>query len=179
MLQEIESLLAKAQHWHIFVLLTGLFLLPRYTWVGSGHPVVAAGMSALFFVAFLMWLWVILKTSHKMLPPENTPPLPQLMKLFLFVGGWGVVSTLMISATDSVTGLMRLLNIASFSCIVYLLVIVAKSYVRTQSDSSITFMDYAGIAVLLWIFPLGVWLIQPAVNKMYSATGSDSGIQDV
>lgn len=178
MLQETEALLAKAPHWQIFVLLIGLWLLPRYVWVGAVHPIVVASMSALFLATYLMWLWVILKITYEILPTENTIPLTKITKLFLFIGGWSAISTLMISVTGSATGLMRLLNIASFFGMVYLTVIVAKHYVKTQTDSPITYMDYAGIALLLWIFPLGIWLVQPAVNKMFTIAESNTGFKD-
>lgn len=53
-------------------------------------------------------------------------------------------------------------------CMFYLLYFVSKSLVLAETSKPASFYDYAGPFFLLWFFPIGIWIVQPKVNRLYS-----------
>ena len=62
----------------------------------------------------------------------------------------------------------------SMACIFYCLHFVAKALKTAEWQQSVSFSDYLGEFFLLCFFPVGIWFIQPRVNKLFSQT-TDNG----
>ena len=58
-------------------------------------------------------------------------------------------------------------HLLAMSCMFYLLYFVSKSLVMVETNRAVSFYDYAGPFFLLWFFPIGVWFIQPRINRLY------------
>lgn len=68
-------------------------------------------------------------------------------------------------------GLLELilpLHLFAMICMFYLLYFVSKSLVLAETSKPASFCDYAGPLFLLWFFPVGIWIVQPRVNRLYS-----------
>ena len=61
-------------------------------------------------------------------------------------------------------------HLFSIFCIFYCIYFNAKSLKTAELQRAITFSDYVVEFFLLWFFPIGVWFIQPRINKMFDAT---------
>jgi len=44
----------------------------------------------------------------------------------------------------------------------------SKSLVMVETGRRAKFYDYAGPFFLMWFFPIGIWFIQPRINRLYS-----------
>jgi len=53
-------------------------------------------------------------------------------------------------------------------CLAYGFYFVSKSLMLAERGDSISFRNYAGLFVLIWFFPIGVWVVQPRVNLLYA-----------
>ena len=60
------------------------------------------------------------------------------------------------------------LHIACMACLFYLLYFVSKDLVFAETGKHVSFYEYAGPFFLLWFFPIGIWFIQPKVNRLYA-----------
>ncbi|MNL47293.1 hypothetical protein D3C87_1700740 [compost metagenome] len=60
------------------------------------------------------------------------------------------------------------LHLFSIFCLIYTLYFNAKSLKAVETRKPVTFSDFAGEFFLLWFFPVGVWIIQPRINKIFS-----------
>lgn len=49
----------------------------------------------------------------------------------------------------------------------YLLYFVAKGLVTIETGKEAFFSDYFGVFMLFWFFPIGVWFLQPKMNRLY------------
>ena len=58
------------------------------------------------------------------------------------------------------------LHIFSMFCIFYCLYFVAKTIKTIELQRQVTFSDFAGEFFLIWFFFIGVWILQPRINKM-------------
>jgi hypothetical protein len=59
------------------------------------------------------------------------------------------------------------LHLACMVCLLYLLYFTSKNLVLVETGKPVSFYEYAGPFFLLWFFPIGVWVIQPKVNRLY------------
>jgi hypothetical protein len=58
------------------------------------------------------------------------------------------------------------LHLFSMFCIFYCLYFVAKTFKTVELQRETTFSDFAGEFFLIWFYPVGIWIVQPKVNKM-------------
>lgn len=59
-----------------------------------------------------------------------------------------------------------LLHLFSMFCIFYCLYVAARTLRATELKRPVTFGDFVGEFFLMWFFPVGVWIIQPRINKI-------------
>ncbi|WP_238388512.1 hypothetical protein, partial [Christiangramia aestuarii] len=60
------------------------------------------------------------------------------------------------------------LHLFSMFCMFYLLYFVSKTIKTVELKRSVTFSDFVGEFFMIWFFPIGVWFIQPRINKIIS-----------
>ncbi|PWA04218.1 hypothetical protein [Flavobacterium psychrotolerans] len=58
------------------------------------------------------------------------------------------------------------LHLFSMFCIFYSLYFVAKTYKTVELQRQVSFSDFAGEFLMIWFYPIGIWIIQPKINKM-------------
>lgn len=62
------------------------------------------------------------------------------------------------------------LHLFAIFCTIYCYYFVARTYKTAELKRKVTFGDYIGEFFLIWFYPIGVWLIQPGINKMANQT---------
>jgi hypothetical protein len=62
------------------------------------------------------------------------------------------------------------LHLFSMFCIFYCLYFNAKSLKSVELQKPVTFNDFAGEFFLIWFFPVGIWFLQPRINKLFEET---------
>ncbi len=67
------------------------------------------------------------------------------------------------------------LHLFSMFCIFYSLYFVAKTFKTVELQRETTFSDFAGEFFMIWFYPIGIWIIQPKVNRMAEEGNSSSG----
>jgi hypothetical protein len=60
------------------------------------------------------------------------------------------------------------LHLFAMFCIFYLLRFASKTLALAETGRTVSFYDYAGPFFLLWFYPVGVWIIQPRINRLYA-----------
>ena len=58
------------------------------------------------------------------------------------------------------------LHLFSMFCIFYCLYFVAKTFKTVELQREVKFSDFAGEFFMIWFFPIGIWIVQPKINKM-------------
>lgn len=62
-------------------------------------------------------------------------------------------------------------------CIGYEMYFVSRMLVSAESGTLASFASYAPSLALLYFYPLGVWVLQPRINKLFAGVNrSDSGV---
>jgi len=68
---------------------------------------------------------------------------------------------------------MVLLHFFSIFCIIYILYFIAKTLKSVELQREAHFSDYIGEFFLMWCFPIGIWFIQPRINKIVQTGKKD------
>ncbi|MFA9212737.1 MAG: hypothetical protein ACEQSR_02705, partial [Candidatus Methylacidiphilales bacterium] len=58
------------------------------------------------------------------------------------------------------------LHLFSMFCIFYVLYFTAKTFKTIDLQREVSFSDFAGEFFTIWFYPIGIWIIQPKINKM-------------
>jgi hypothetical protein len=137
-----------------------------------------------FVGTFFGWFWAIgVGLQNKV--PANVKMKTNKFKVFFFipitymllisasivtlVSGLPVMVEGVTETNGLIAGSMAIaipLHLFSMLCIFYCLYFVSKTFKTVELQRETTFSDFAGEFFLIWFYPIGIWIIQPKVNKM-------------
>lgn len=134
----------------------------------------------IFVVVFFGWFWSIAIGLQSKVP-KNVKMKVKKFKIFFFIP---IVYMLFLiifmeiqmngfsttepsgSLVTSLATIIVTLHIFSMFCIFYALYFVAKTFKTVELQREVSFSDFAGEFFMIWFYPIGIWIIQPKINKM-------------
>ena len=162
----------KLKAWQLFMLLFAPMVLP-VIFVASGPSGTLFGITWLILMFIVIgWLYSVGSTSNKLLPvhlQKNT---------FIYKTGYsvpfiyGILLTLFFFPTVNDAGVqqppawMLPLHLLSMLGMFYGLYFTAKQFTALKNNAPVKFLDYSGPFFLMWFFPVGLWFLQPIINKL-------------
>ena len=100
-------------------------------------------------------------------------PLVYILAISLFIGG--IFSGIMQNETEpiggltnGIVGIILPLHLLSMFGMFYSLYFVAKTFKTVELQKEVNFSEFAGEFFMLWFYFIGIWIIQPKINKMVS-----------
>ena len=139
-------------------------------------------MMALFMGIQFGWFWSVGVGFQKKLPPNVNMPLSRFKILFFIPLLYLVV--LLVYMSTIISGLMEQrqppppetimgmasvvvpLHLFSMFCIFHSLYFVAKTLKNVELQREAKFEEFVAEFFLIWFSPIGVWILQPRINKM-------------
>jgi hypothetical protein len=142
-------------------------------------------MMIIFIGTFFGWFWSIaIGLQNKI--PANVKMKTGIFKVFFFIPitymllisiGMGAVMSGLPDTIESggapndglILSSMAIilpLHLFSMFCIFYCLYFVSKTFKTVELQRETTFSDFAGEFFLIWFYPIGIWIVQPKINKM-------------
>jgi hypothetical protein len=165
----------KLKHWQLFGLMIGAMIISSFDDMSTSKIIWAISM-LLFVAIYFSWFWVMGINLYPKLPPTVNLNLSR-FKLFMFIPAvYIVIISLVLGGisigtqgdrTSGYAAIILPIHLFSMFCIFWCLAFVAKSLKAVELQRPVTFSDYAGEFFLIWFFPIGVWFIQPRINKMF------------
>jgi len=174
------------KHWQLFCLLFGLPFIFQFVYAGT--IVVNQGAAVYFWIfpiimilfisLFFGWLYALSTNLHKKLP-ATVPMNLSLFKTFLIIPAVYLlaISIGMLSMFSTITPdnppnpviIVMILPVHLFSmfCIFYCFYFNAKALRAVELQRPVTFSDFSGEFFLIWFYPVGIWLLQPRINKLF------------
>ena len=70
------------------------------------------------------------------------------------------------------------LHLLSMFGLFYSIYFTAKALKGAELQRRVTFSDYVGEFFLLWFFPVGIWIIQPRINKLFDGADNQQLLPD-
>ncbi len=178
----------KMKAWLLFLLSFGSFFVV-YLLFFTTIPVVAirGEVSNLFIIPFvilgsiflftvLLWFWSVGVGLQKRVNKEIRSE-TKFFKIIFFITLFCFIFLFMFSLSlfyiPAITEILiksRMLfyffKILFYPSILYLIYFVAKTFKTVELNRRVSFSDFAGDFFLVLFFPVGVWIIQPKINKM-------------
>lgn len=175
------------KHWHIFMLTFGfrllfaltpfvIYLTSRYleaidfTYlqvINIGIVVDAAGT----FV-FVLWCWVVGVSLAEKRPQDKWNAI--VFKVALLLQVLGKVIPLVLSPFGYVRmfGLNPILAGLSFITFFYCDYVVAQKLTSVERGRETNFAEVIGDTLMLVFYPIGIWWLQPRINRIFNGGGS-------
>lgn len=180
----IAGFFLRAKHWQIFLLLFGVFFIGQIAVMSSfaaaarspedfGKVGLEFGVvMVLFMFCFLGWFWSMGLFLSSIVPAS----LRLRMGFFRFALIYPAVYIFAFiaffeSPKPAMFALIFPFHLFAMFCMFYNLYFVSKSLVLAETGKRASFYDFAGPFFLIWFFPIGVWIIQPRINRLYAQKG--------
>lgn len=186
----------KAKHWQLFIIMLGIPLLFQfYTMFNFFSDLDSESIPnpenlrntfqlfplimVLFSLVFFGWFWSIAIGLQRNIPAEikmNVKkfkifffiPLIYIIFFMFYIGGlFSGIGTNRFSNGGGIIAVILPLHLFSMFCIFYSMYFVAKTIKTAELQRKVGFEDFAGEFFLLWFYFIGIWIIQPKVNKLY------------
>jgi hypothetical protein len=181
----ITNFFLRAKHWQIFLLLFATPTIAEFSAIGVIPATIRSwhdfgpggffflGVMVLYLLCFLAWFGSMGLFFRAIVKPE----LRMETLAFRFALVYPVVYVpifffLVIPDTRVPVWVVLPLHLACMICVFYLLYFVSKNIVLAETEKQVSFYEYAGPFFLLWFFPIGVWIVQPKVNRLYAEKSS-------
>lgn len=139
-------------------------------------------MMMIFIAVFFGWFWSVAIGLQKKVPDNVTMKVKK-FKIFFFIPMVYILLFLTVFSflfnslassnpepnvglVGSLFAIIVPLHLFSMFCIFYTLYFVAKTFKTVELQREVTFSDFAGEFFMIWFYPIGIWIIQPKINKM-------------
>ena len=170
-----------ARHWQIFLLLFGvgnvlpfvgeIFILSAAPPTGRLSPFPIWSHNLLVSIAALLllsWLWFTGSFLRSVVRPPLKPKelFFRIAIIYPLVFGFAGLSFL-INPTSAPLALVVALGLFLFVCLIYDFNFVASALVLAETGRPKEMGEGAGTLLLFFFFPIGIWFIQPRINRLY------------
>jgi hypothetical protein len=189
------NFLLKAKHWQVFILLLGIPLIFQcYNFLNIFSDINAGPDSnninylnslSLFPIVMILtmgslfaWFWSLAIGLNKKIPDEFKLitnkfkfffffPLIYLIILMLFIAGkFNGIQISGINIGNWVIVIILPLHLVSMFGMFHTLYYVAKTIKTVELKRKVAFGDFVLEFFLLWFYFIGIWIIQPKVNRL-------------
>jgi hypothetical protein len=184
------NFLLRLKHWQLFLLLIGLPIIITIAMIitiedsfpGRVFKLISPVLTVFGATIFLGWFYAVGTNLHKKLPGSVKMNLTSFkISLFLLVAYILFICVFMIATIDQtitdevsppIGNIMPIIPVHLFSvfCIFYCLYFTAKALKAVELQRPVTFGHFADEFFLLWCYPIGIWFIQPRINKLFDNT---------
>lgn len=184
------------KHWQLFILIIGIPLAIEFFTVGFIFTAddFSSGLEQflhifpilllLYIGVLFSWLWSVGVFLSKKLPIDAPMPsglfkgaiiIPTLYILFIcwFVANlmWGdEMSELFLEENLTV---ILIAHFTSIACFFYIFHFNAKALKSVELQRPALLGDYISEFFLFWFFPVGIWFLQPRINKLLEKGDTD------
>lgn len=185
----------RAKHWQLFLLTFGIpFVFQMVSMMMFISSIIRNHNPAMLFNEFeffplimvlfagtlLGWQWAVATGLQKMLPAGVTMKVPKFKIFFIipivylsvvmlfmaFVFSHNFTNTDFALSFSFSFLLIFPLHLFCMFCLLYCIYFVAKTFKTVELQRPVSFSDFAGEFFLVWFFPIGVWILQPKINRM-------------
>lgn len=189
------NIFLQLKHWQLFLLLFvvpfGIMMVLMGAVIAQEDPTVLLSaypwIMVYYMAAFFGWFWSVGTHLHAKLPYGLRMnlrmfkwflaiPVAYILTLvfflFAFMRQFVDFKTMTPEEMPDMSGLAYLfliipVHLFSIFCIFYCIYFVAKCLKCVELQKNVELGDFIGEFVLVWILPVGIWFVQPRINRIY------------
>jgi hypothetical protein len=181
----ITGLFLRAKSWEIFLLLFCIMAVSMVAIVNSiqATPVRDLGKSSLPFMG-VMLLFIVCSQGWfgasgsflNSIVQRRLRPGSMFFRLALIYPIVYIAAFLILfPPSPAIFVIIFPLHVFAMLCMFYLPIFVAKNLTLVEKGTDVTFSEYAGVFFLLWFLPIGLWIVQPRINRLYAEARNSAG----
>jgi hypothetical protein len=180
-MKTIEAFFLRSKNWQHFILITVMMALGQWITVQALTAEVASKVGlitiGLLFGAslavFMFWMLGWFQAIGVFFNSTNPPSLRQktgfLRIAFICPIIYAVAAgPFWVRPDTSLPPLIFPFHFFAVFCVFYSMYFASKSLVQAETGKRTTFSNFGGTFILMWAFPLGIWFVQPRVNRLYA-----------
>jgi len=169
----IPTFLLRARHWQLFTLLIGLTCVRAS--IESGTPIsLSALLAAIVCSAFVpCWCWSVGSFLNSRVRHDLRGSLSFFRRAVVFpVVNLAVFEIARGRIRPSYVAALLPFHLFALICVIFEIDFVCMNLVLAETQTRVRFRDYAGSFFLLLVFPVGIWFLQPRINRLYGSASS-------
>ena len=183
----MTRLFLRMKHWQFFLLTVGLPFIFQIVFMGTlvATQNVSAAMTFYFPIMMILftggligWMFSIGFRFNALLPEganmkigfyKFTVIFPVIYTLIILFGISGLMTNIEAGndPNPAIFALILPVHFFAMFCMFYMLYFTSKTLKTVELQKKIGFGDYAGEFFLMWFFPIGIWILQPRINKIF------------
>jgi hypothetical protein len=141
--------------------------------------IITISTSTVVFISLIFcWLYSLGVNLHKKLPETALMKLTVFKVFLILSAAHEIVASVwtyflfpeILSGKTLDTKMLSItapLHLISMCCAFYCFYFIAKALKSIELQKPATVADYKATFFLVWLFPVGIWLIQPEINKLF------------
>ncbi len=181
----------KAKHWQLFLLTFGVPMIFQFVMMGTIFSNISNGNNPdtsliikymrispvvmIFFMGiFFGWFYSVAIGLQSKIPGNINMKVKRFKLLFfiplvymIFFLSFFTISITGEGPNVSIFAVIIPLHLFSMFCMFHSLYFVAKTFKTVELQREVRFSDFAGEFFMIWFYPIGIWIIQPKINKMF------------
>lgn len=142
----------------------------------------------IFMTVMFGWFWSVAIGLQKLIPDGVTIKVKKfkifyfipLVYILIFLTFFGLSINSLSSGNPAlnvgmggiIVAVIFPLHLFSMFCIFHSLYFVAKTFKTVELQREVTFSDFVGEFFMIWFYPIGIWFIQPKINKIINDHGA-------
>lgn len=184
----------------VYQVLSGFQHFEGETGSGFAAGVITSSLKYLIVFGFIaaivywLWYWSIGVGLHSKVPEDVELP-NTTFKVFLFIPAVYILVVMLfmlvmmnqLFSTSPVVeppfnpGLFAFIlpvHFFSIFCVFYCIYFVAKTIKTVELQREVKFSDFVAEFFLVWFFPIGIWILQPTINRLVE-DDDDNNISEI
>jgi hypothetical protein len=178
--------IARLKAWQVFVALVAPMLSVQF-YIIRAMPVPQPGqppdmvemarlltpmmvVSALMFALFFSWLVSVGWVANSRIDTSIRPPMRWYFAAAVYAPAYVAIAGFFFSrlfeGEAGLPGIILVMHVAAMAAIFYVMGFSAKNLIMAERRARVSFFDYSGPFFLMWFFPIGIWFVQPRVNRL-------------
>ena len=163
-----------AKHWQVFLIPYGVQFVAPFL-VGASQNLqpflVKIELSLVFtlIASLFWWLWSVANTLQQFIEPSMRVSTRLFKVTFILPIIYLVIATIYFAKIGTMPlndpGIM-IPHVISICCFLYVIGFAAKIIKLAETNRHVSLSDYFGEIFLIFFFPIGIWLLQPRINRI-------------
>jgi hypothetical protein len=180
------DLLLRCKHWQLFLLVVGIPLVLQLVqnillvWTQPQSPGSFSSLLGLLVIIplFIYFIWIY-SVGKKFNEGILGLFVSILGHIFLLIYFWSYSNWVNQAEGEEVLpiSLLALIVFISFFTLFYALSFMAKALVQMERGTNIHSSEFYSEFIMALLFPLGIWLLQPRINRQAMPNPGDGKIQ--
>ncbi len=170
--------LLKVKHYHVFVFIFGALVLNTFTLIG--HPLISALIKISGFWIYMGYLLILSNAMQKYVSQR----LALNHGFFQFnaiivIGSYSIIMILSDGEGMEFEGVIALPFFYVFYALLYSISFPARILRTIELKRKVQFGDYFAEFFAFLFLPIGIWFIQPRINKMLEEAKVEERVEEI